>query len=226
MSQEFKITAKRNRLSVRYRYVIFPFVTGDLQNALARTKMDYVLIPPPKTGPTPIGVSLDWNGIIGKKGNVAIQFDSLPQVIGVDGSDLNESINVFLEILDIVKTSIEPTIDENAIFYELLSNYAIETGENPMERLGKIKPEGNLNEKIKNIIQEPVLNYGFHIYSSDKKIQSSDWFDINIQPAARSSEKTFDVMTVYRNKDKSKVEKFVSNHDDYIRKIFDELNKV
>jgi len=226
MSQEFKITVKRNKLTVRFEYIIFPFVTGELQNALAKAKMDYVLIPAPKALPSPMGADLDWTGIIGKKGNVSILFDSVSQIIGVDGSDTTEVANVFLEILDIVKASVESTIDENATFYESYSSYSIETGESPLEKLGKIIPEGGLNEKIKNIIQEPVSNYGFHVYSTDKKIQSSDWFDISIQPATRRSEKTFVVTTVYRNKDKSKVEKFVSNHDDYLRKIFGELNKI
>lgn len=226
MSQEFKITTKRNKLTVRYKYIIFPFVTGELQNALAKTKMDYILIPPPKTPPTPIGASLDWTGIIGKKGNVAIQFDSVTQVIGVEGNEPAESVNVFLEILDIIKASLEPTIDDNAIFYELSAQYSIETGESPLESLGKIKPEGKLHENIEKIIQEPVSNYDFHIYASDKKIQSTDWLDIQIQPATRGSEKTFIVLVVYRNKDKSKVEKFVSNHEDYLRKIFNELKNV
>jgi len=226
MSQEFKIITRRNKLSARFKYIIFPFVTGELLNALARTSLGYILAPPPKIPPTPIGLSLDWSGIIGKKGNVALEFDSISQIIGVEGSDSAESMSVFSEILDIVKASIEPTIDDYANFYELISNYSIETGEKPLERLGKIKPEGKLDEKIKDIIQEPVSAYSFHICSSDKKIQNTDWFDINIRPTTRRSEKTFDVMTVYRSKDKSKVEKFTSNYDDNIRKIFDELNMV
>jgi len=92
--------------------------------------------------------------------------------------------------------------------------------------LGKIRPENNLNEKIKDIIQEPVSMYDFHIYGSDYKIQSSDWFDINIRPTTKKSEKVFDIMTVYRSKDKSKIDKFVSNYDDTLRKIFDELNRI
>jgi len=226
MSQEFKITAKRNKLSVRFEYIIFPFVTGELLNALARTNLGFVLAPPPKTLLTPMGASLDWSGVVGKKGNIGVEFDSLTQIIGVEGSDTTELTNVFSEVLDIVKASLESTIDDYALFYELISNYSIETDESPLERLGKIKPEGNLHEKIKDIIQEPVSTYNFHICSSDKKIQSTEWSDIRIQPATRRSERTFDVMTVYRSKDKSKVEKFTSNYDDNLRKIFDELNKI
>lgn len=225
MIQEFKITSKRNKLTARFGYIIFPFGTGELINSIARTNLGYVLAPPPKLPPPPLGGSFDWSGVVGKKGNVVIEFDSVSQVIGVDGRDISELINVFSEVLDIVKVSIEPGLENQAIFYELVSNYSVETGENPLERLGKIKPEGGLNEKINNIIQEPVLTYNFHIYGEDKKIQSTEWFDINIQPITLKSTKTFDVMTVYRSKDRSKVEKFVSNYEDYLRKIFDELNK-
>ena len=226
MPQEFKIITKRNRLTVRFNYVIFPIVTGEIQNALAETSTGYALIPPPKTSPTPVGTSLDWNGPIARKENVIIDFDSLTQVIGVDGKDATESLNVFSEVLDIIKASIDSTIDDHAHFYELISNYSIETGEDPLERLEKIKLGGELYGKIKEIIQEPVSTYNFHICSPEKRIQSTDWFDINIRPATRRSTKAFDVMTVYRSKDKSKVDKFTNNYDDYIRKIFDELNKV
>lgn len=227
MSQEFRIITKRSRLSTRLKYLIFPFVTGEFQNALERTGAEYFSVPIPRSpGPPPIGAALDWNGIIAKKGNTTIDFDSVAQVIGVEGDDTTELISVFSEVLDIVKAAIEPTIDENTVFYEFHSNYNIETGESPLERLGKIHPENNLNEKIKDIIQEPVSMYNFHIYGSNNKIQSSDWFDINIRPTTKKSEKVFDIMTVHRSKDKSKVDKFVSNYDDTLRKIFDELNRI
>jgi len=223
--QEFKITAKRNKLSVRYGYIIFPFFTGELLETLTKTKMDYVVSPPPKTPPVPMGQSIDWSGRVAKKGNVFLDFDSISQLIGVEGNEPIESVNVFFEVLDIVKASLEPKLDDHAQFYELISSYSIETGESPLERLGKINQSG-LCEKVKEIIKEPVSTYGFHICTSTKKIEDADWFDIHIQPTTRRWNTTFDVMTVYRSKDKSKVDKFTKNYDDYIRKIFDELNKV
>lgn len=223
MSQDFKITLKRTKLSARYRYIIFPFTSGEFQNALARTNLDYIIAPPPQVPPPPLGAILDWAGSVAKKGNIMLEFDSLPQIIRTQGSDPIETVNVFSEVLDIVITSLEPTIDEYAHFYEFISNYSIEIGKNPLEILGKIKPEGGLNEKIKDIIQEPVSAFSFHVCSPSEKIENSNWFDLNIRPTTRRSDKTFDVVTVYRNKDKSKVEKFVSNYDDNIRRVFNEL---
>lgn len=226
MTQEFKIISKRNKLSVRYRFVIFPFYTGEFLNALSRTNMGYTLAPPPKTPPTPVGATLDWSGLVAKKGNVMLEFDSLTQIIGTEGSDTTEPMNVFSEVLDIVKASIEPTMDDYAHFYEFISNYSIDIGTAPLEMLGKIKPEGGLYDRLKDIIQEPVSTYSLHVHSSDKKVESSDWFDMNIQPVTQKWNKTVDVMTIYRNKYKAKVEKFVSNYDDNLKKIFDELIKV
>lgn len=226
MTQEFRIISKRNKLSVRYRFVLFPFYTGELLNALSRSNMGYTLAPPPKTPPTPVGATLDWSGLVAKKGNVMLEFDSISQVIATEGNDTTESMNVFSEVLDIVKASIEPTMDDYAHFYELISNYSIDIGKEPLEMLGKLNPEGGLYDKLKDILQEPVSTYSLHIYSSDKKVESPDWFDMNIQPVTRKWNKSVDVMTVCRNKDKAKVEKFVSNYDDNLKKIFDELIKV
>jgi len=226
LPQDFKIISRRNRISARYQYVIFPFFTGELLETLTKTNMDYVVSPPPKTPPVPLGQSLDWSGRVAKKGNVFLDFDSISQLIGVEGKEPIESVNVFSEVLDVVKASLEPKLDDHAHYYELISSYSIETGENPLEILGKINPQGELHEKVKEIIKEPVSTYGFHICTSTKKVEDADWFDIHIQPTTRRWNKTFDVMTIYRSKDKSKVDKFTNNYDDYIRKIFDELNKV
>lgn len=135
MPQSFKISGKRNKLSARYQYIIFPFSTGEYLSALAKSNRGYVLAPPPKGPQPPIGTSIDWAGTIGKKGNILLDFDSLTQLIGVEGSDPVESVNVFSELLEIIKTSVEPKIDDFLNFYELVSSYTVETGENPLEKL-------------------------------------------------------------------------------------------
>ncbi len=219
MSHNFKITLKRNKLTARHQYIIFPFTTGEYLSALSKTNLDYVLSPPPKTPLAPIGSVLDWSGTVGKKGNVSLVFDSLVQNIGVDGSDPIESLNVFSEILDIIKTSLEPKNDKFVNFYELISNYSVETGQSPLEKLAEINPEGGLYDKIQGIIQEPVSSYSLHVCSSGKKIESTDWFDIKIQPKPRNAEKTFDIMAIYRSKEKSKVDSFVTNIEEYFQKI-------
>ncbi len=226
MSQEFKITAKRNKLSVRYRYIKFPFAAGEFLDTLAKADMGYTVAPPPNAPPPPMGQVLDWSGMIASKGDVSIELDSFMQIMGCRADDITQLTNVFFEVIDILETSLVPNLKEYANFYEFISNYGIETGEAPLERLGRIIPEGKIYEKMKEILQEPILAYNFHIRSADKKIESTDWFNMNIQPTSRNSDRIFDVQTIYRDKDKLKVEKFASNYEDNLRKIFDELNKV
>ena len=226
MSQDFKITSRRNKITVRYQYVIFPFGTEELLNNLARTNSGYVLAPPPKTPVgRPMGATLDWSGTIGKKGNVLLSFDSISQIIGVDGTQIEECVNVFSEVLDIIKTTMEPEFDNHAIFYESVSNFSIETGNNPLQVIGKIKPEGKTYDVLSKIFQESIATYSLHLFSPDKKIESTDWFDFKIQPVTLKSEKVYDVMVVNRNKDKSNVDKFLSNLEESIRNVFVEIEK-
>lgn len=224
MSQDFKVTSRRNKISVRYQFVIFPFGTEELLNSIAKTNLGYVLSPRPKT-PIPMGATLDWSGTIGKKGNVLLSFDSLTQLIGVDGAQIEECGNVFSEVIDIIKTTMEPEIDNNIFFYESVSNYTIETGKSPLEVLGKIKPEGKTYEVISEILQQPVASYSLHLFSPEKKVQSTEWFDFRILPVTLKSEKVYDVTVVRRSKDKSTVDKFLSNLEEFIRKIFAEIEK-
>jgi len=224
MSQDFKITSKRNKLSVRYQYIIFPFSTGELLKNLARTNFGYVLAPPPKAVNPPIGATLDWSGIVAKKGNISLYFDSLSQILGVEGATSDECINVFSEVLDIIKTT-EPEIDNHAFFYELISNYTIETGKSPLQTMGKIKPEGKIYDTISEMFQIPIATYSLHLFSLGEKIESTSWFDFKIQPVTTKSAKVYDVMVVYRDKEKSKVDKFFTNLEENVRKTFVEIEK-
>jgi len=221
LSQEIIFTTSRNKFSVRYKYIIFPFFAGEFLGSLVKTNSGYVVGPPPQ-GNVPLGQTMDWAGMMAKKGKNMIFFDSLTQVIEVEGSNIIESNTVFSEVLEILKGTLEPDMTKNAQYYELSSNYSVETGERPLNRLGKIE-FGGLNEKIKEIIHEPVSTYGFHFCSANSEIESTEWFDFNIQPTTRRYDKTFDVMTVYRSNDKLNVDKFASNYDGYLKKIFEAL---
>ena len=224
MSQmNFKIIAKRYRYSIRFQYIIFPFTSSELMNALARTNLGYILSPPPKAG-IPIGISLEAGGLIGKKGNTSIFFDSSLQVLAVEGLDYMETINVFSEIIDIIKSTLVPDSDKKVIFYEIISNHNVEIGQSSMKILGKQRFEGGLNESISKILGEEVSNYSIHMCSTSEKIDDPNWFDIQIQPFNRRPDVAFDVITVYRKSEKDMVDKFGKTLEDNLKKIFEFLS--
>lgn len=225
MSQKiFKITSKQYRYSVRFRHIIFPFTSSELLSALARTSSGYTLAPPPRVN-IPVGTSIDASGIIAKKGNSIINFDSVLQVLAVEGQDPVEIITVFSEIIDIIKTVLVPELEKNTVFYELIANHTVEIGQSSMKVLGKQRLEGTFNEFVSKTLGEEVSNYSIHISSSPTgKIDDPNWFDMQIQPFNRRPDVAFDVMTVYRKSERSMVDKFGKTLEENLRKIFEFLS--
>jgi len=198
---------------------MFPFNTNDLLKALAQANLGYVLAPPPKVPSIPIGTSLDWSGIIAKKNNVLVDIDSVSQIIGVDSQNPMDTFNVFSEVLDIIRVSLVPNLDEYQFFYELISNHTVETGQNPLEVLRNYG-NSNLENSISEIWEEPLSNYSIHLSSTTNTVNATSWYDIKIQPTTLQSNKIFDVMTVYRAPTKEQVDKFIQNIDEKLSKIF------
>lgn len=218
----FKIKSKRYRLSARFQFVIFPFTTGELLNALARVNLGYTLAPPPKT-PVPVGTNLDWSGVIAKKNNVLVDIDSVSQMIGVDSQNPVDAVTIFSEILDIIRVSLVPDLDEHQFFYELISNHVVEIDQNPLELMRK-HGNSDIIDSVSEILEESFSNYSVHLSSVGNTVNSTTWYDLKIQPTTLQSNKSFDVMTVYRKPTKESIDKFAQNIDQKLHSIFDVLN--
>ncbi len=224
MTEDFKIISKRNSFTARFNYVLFPFTSAELMFSLNQMNLGYQLLPPPPRGNIPIGVKADWGGPIAKKGNTVITVDSLPQILGVEGSSPEEVSDVYSEMEEIVKNTLAKDLDSHLFFYELVLNYSVQSKKSPISLIRKIKPENNLYTKIGTIFGEEIASFSLHL-SSTTEIEDSHWFDLRIQPVTTKSNTTFDIVAVYRDKDKSKVDKFTKNVEDYLEKIILELDK-
>lgn len=212
------------RLSVRYNYVIFPFATSELLAELTRLNADYSLVPIPRGAKPPIGAKLDWSGQVARKDNVTIDFDSISQTIAAEGKNPSDTARIFTEIDEIIKSNLYLNLEERIRFYEVTLSYSIKTGKNPLKTLGKIKPEGKLYDSLEKILNEPISNYSLHFCKQTKSVESSDWFDLRIHPVAPKSMSVFEVLAVYRNKNRSKVVDFSTNIENIISQIFTELD--
>jgi len=222
LAENLKIISKRNRVTARFNYILFPFTSGELMLSINQMNLGFQLLPPPKSLNIPIGVKADWNGPIAKKGNVVIDIDSLPQVLGTDSPSPEDAFSVYLEVEEIVKNTLAKDIDSHTRFYEMISNYTFQTENSPIASIRKIRPENNLYDKIGKIVDEDIVSFAMHV-SSSTEIEDSHWFDFKIQPVSSRSHTTFDVMAVYRDTDKTKVDKYSRNVENYIHKIFSEI---
>lgn len=193
--------------------------------AISQSNLGFVLAPPPK-GNTPVGTSLDWSGVIAKKGNTLVDIDSVSQVIGVDSIDSLECATVFSEILDIIRAWLEPDLNNKIIFYEFLANNSIKTSKNPLESIRSHKFQNDVEQSITEIIGEDYSAFSIHLSAPLNKIDDPSWYDMKIQPLTRRPDREFDVMSVYRKIDFDKVVTFAKSYDENLVKIFNKLELV
>lgn len=73
------------------------------------------------------------------------------------------------------------------------------TEKNPLTVFDKIKPEGNILESIKSIIDNPVTIFGLYLCLPATTIEQNDWFDIKIQPDVNKSSSAYDVTMIFRS---------------------------
>ncbi len=224
MNENLKIISKRNKLTARYNYIIFPFTSAELMLNLNQMNLGYQLLPPPRSPNMPIGTKADWNGPIAKKGNAVIDIDSLPQVLGVESPSPEEASDIFDEVQEIIKNTLVKDLDSHTRFYELVSNYSIQLKNSPITTIRKIKPENDLYGRIGTILGEEIASFGMH-FSSTTEIESTHWFDLKIQPLVTKMDSVLEFMIVYRDNDKTKIDKFAKNIEDYISKTLIELEK-
>lgn len=224
MTKNLKIISKRNKFTARFNYIIFPFTSAELMLNLNQMNLGYQLLPPPKTPNIPIGIKADWNGPIAKKGTAIIDIDSLVQVLGSESPSPEEASDVYSEVEEIIENTLAKNFDSHIRFCELVSTYTIQVKNSPLSTIRKIKPENDLYGKISKIVDEDVVSFAIH-FSSTTEIEDDHWFDLKIQPVITKSDSTFDVMVVYRDKNKTKVDKFARNVEDIIQKTFNELEK-
>lgn len=220
-----KLIPITNRFSIKYDYILFPLSSGDLIDSLVRSNRGYILLPPPRMPRPPIGARLDAAGTLARKGNAVIDFDSAPQILGVESPIPREAIEVLTETEELLKLNTNFTAEDHYRFYECISNYSAQTGKNPLNIFNKIKPEGELFSSIKNIINEPIATFGLHMCMPSETIEQNNWFDIKIQPDVNKSSTMYDILMIYRNKDRTKVANFLANAEKYIAEIITALEQ-
>jgi hypothetical protein len=203
-------------ISVRLDYILFPIKFEALREALASN--GYV-IEVPRGLRLPIGTEITLTGTIAKKRDVTITLDSERQVLIAEGKVLSEVVSIFSELEAIVETALRVAVTTKARFYEIIANYEVETGKNPLDQISKIQLPDKLAKGFEEVLGAPATSYTLRVSPVGQVPDQEDWFDVRIEPLVFRATDTYMVNIIYRSKDKSKFLDFISQLEAKIRLI-------
>jgi hypothetical protein len=199
---------QETRITIKLNFVLFPIETQDIMLFLGyygflRTKL------PPKPN-LPVDTKLEMIGLIASKDDVSIELNPDTQTLSARGPIFYNVSKIFQEVIAIIEKHIYYDFEKNSFYIESISSNRIKTGNSPLsniQKLGKL----SIYNKFSKIIGQPAAPFSVHICSPEKTVNSKNWYDITIRPVPHQSESTYDIVTVFRNYEKSKVLKFVDN---------------
>lgn len=206
-------------MSVRTNFVLFPLDSEDLLNALSRS--GYVIIQR-NIPQAPLGVKVDISGSLARKGQAVVSIDSASQVVSAQGPNPWEVSTIFEELDRIINKDLSINIRQNTMYFECASAYHIVATTNPLKTMSKIK-QPDLYPKLAKILQQDVVNYSLHICSPSGTVNQPDWFDMTIRPVGSKSDTTYEVITVFRKREKAAIAQFLTNIEERINAIISML---
>ncbi len=208
------------RLSIRFNFVLFPFDVSELLEQLGQAGYFPMIPSPPKL----VGqVRLNYKGMIAQKGTVGVEINDDRGVIAVVSPVPDLTIQGFNEVLQIVKDKLGVDLMGRADFYEMLSSFDVNTGKNALESMVKFNEKNGGLAEIGKMIGQEVSGFTLRIIPKSGTPSSTDWFDMTIEPNVIKPRTNYKVLSIFRSKEKSKVDDFIRSFGESLARIFEAI---
>ena len=214
MKKESDIELERlaARTSVSFNHVILPFDLRDLVTCLdvLDYRMPGPLPPEPSSGPP----SMTWGatGPVGHKGSFVADMNIEKQFIGVSGGDPSSNFNEVSDLVDLMEK--EGMVSHERIrYYEFQGRYRIQTDRG----LQSMLKSGDGSAIVKNGSRAFGKEMGLftaRLAAKDLETDSSDYFEIFIEPRITRPRSEIGISAVYRNSDSKAFGKFLSRFEE------------
>jgi uncharacterized protein YuzE len=202
------------RISLVLNSFFFPLTSPEVFEALKARGFD-VGRPPV---PLPTGLRVYLTGTIARKNNILIDIDENRNLVGASGESIENAIQIFSEILSMLREDFVVNLDTELNYVELIAHYLIKSSNNPFEILQNCS-----GMKFKDIFQKilgtQVSEYRYSIVPSGILPTSRNWFEISISPKLTLPTQAYWVEVIFRNTTHETVTAFASNLNSTISNI-------
>jgi hypothetical protein len=207
------------RISMVLNSIFFPLTAKEAFDSFQTRQFD---MGQPK-GTLPSGRRAYVSGTIARKGNVLVDVDNQRNLVGVQGDSIKECLEVFEEIIVILKDDFDVNLEDDLNYAELIVQYLIPTESNAFEALQKsVSFKSN---KLNGILGVETSIYSYSVVPKGVLPTSKKWFEISISPKLTIPTKAYWVEVVFRDINTKSVTAFTSKLNSTVYKILNVIEK-
>ncbi|RLI81830.1 hypothetical protein DRP04_05230 [Archaeoglobales archaeon] len=209
------IATKYFRASSRYANVTRVFDLHEILELLFGMGYEPLGGIPPRV----FGYRAGASGQIARKGGVVVDINTDSRIIGVFGLDIAQTMSEFKAIEDGIRKQL--MIDLKNYFYEILAEFEVFSGNNPIEAFSNL---GDTIEGLEEISCAPDTElslYGVKLCWKGKIPDSPEWAEVRIEPLSSKADKTYYVSVIYRHVDWSKLSLFAENIIEFVKGLIE-----
>lgn len=209
---KYNIDLYRLHLSVRWNTFLLPFEQRKFISALSNA--GYA----PDEATMALGPSQESSGIIARKGRTALTMDTSKPTMGLEYPNGPSLVEEFDSLEQLLRNELYFDSTEHAYFYEVLANSQVWTKKDAISVLGK----AGITQPVTIAFSEktgmgPATNVSLRLVPVNAEVQSSDWWDVHIEPSFRSPHHCYHVHIVFRNPERDKVIELARDIEQLIR---------
>ena len=214
---EPEVTTKYFRASSRYANVTRVFDLHEILEFLLSMGYEPLGSIPPRVFGYRAGVS----GQIARKRGIVVDVNTDSRIIGVSGLDIVQTMNEFKAIEDGIRKQL--MINLKNYFYEILAEFEVFSGNNPLEAFSNLSSTIKGLEEISCAPDTELSLYGVKLCWKGKTPDSPKWTEIRIEPLSSKADKIYYVSIIHRNVDWNKVLVFGENVIKFIRTLVERI---
>jgi len=208
------------RISLVLKSFFFPLTSTEVFDSLKAREFE-IARPP---APFPTGPRIYMSGIVARKRKVLIDLDNNRNLVGVQGDSIEETLQIFSEVMDILREDFFVNMNEELDYVELIAHYLIKSDRNPFEVVQN-SMELKFKDRFQQILNTETSDYRFSIVPKGVLPSSRKWFEISISPKLTIPKKAYWVEVVFRDTNHNTVTTFASNLNSTISNIINTIEE-
>lgn len=162
-------------------------------------------------------------GIIAQKANVLINSDNQRKVIGVNSLSSETLAGGFQELIEVMEKDMGMDLNKSTFFYELIGAYRIKVEHNPLKEINSVLENSEIVRKINKAIGDDTALFSLRFVPKGKRPDSTEWFDIKIEPIFTIPNNMYFVSTIYRSRNRNKVVDFLFQLETKVTQIINSI---
>jgi len=213
-----ELQPQKLRIRLVLKSFFFPLTSPEVFDSFKARGFD-VGSPP---APYPTGLRSYISGLVARKRNVLIEIDHNRKLVAVNGKSIEETLQTFSDMTDLITEDFYVNWDEELDFVELIAHYLIKSERNPFQVI-QDSTELTVGNKLQEILGSDISQSRLSLVQKGSSPSSRSWFEINISPKLTMPTKAYWVEVIFRDENDTAVTNFASNINSTITNIINAI---